>query len=255
MLYRASHLWPRHRLRVSARKGAGSRFSKTCIGGRRVSINSATWGWGVGVTVASDTTNDRAFIEELFALHHAENYAYLTRMVRDPELAADFTQDTFVKAYRHQDALEDRTKARAWLYQIAHRTALDEMRRRRIVRFLPLVGESQGAAPSAEHLAMEMRLSGPLARAMARIPERQRAALLMAEVNDLTGLELAAALGVSHVAARALLTRARESLRQALADERRQEKEREAALDAAFAERARAGDPRRRPDDKKGADR
>ena len=53
-----------------------------------------------------------------------------------------------------------------------------------------------------------------------RIPERQRTALLLAELHDLTGLELAAALGVSHVAARALLTRARESLRQALAVER-----------------------------------
>ena len=102
---------------------------------------------------------------------------------------------------------------------------------------------------------MEMRLSGPLARALARIPERQRAALLMAEVNDLTGLELAEALGVSHVAARALLTRARESLRAALADEKRQEKEREAAIDAAFAEKARRADPRRRADDPNEADR
>ncbi len=198
---------------------------------------------------------DHAFIEELFALHHAEIYAYVYRMVRDADLAADFAQDTFVKAYKAQDTLEDRAKARAWLYQIAHRVVLDELRRRRIVRFLPWTGESHGAAPSAEHLAMEMRLSGPMARAMARIPERQRAALLMAEVNDLTGLELASALNVSHVAARALLTRARESLRQALAEERAQEKEREAALDAAYAEKTRAVDPRRRPDDSKGAGR
>lgn len=102
---------------------------------------------------------------------------------------------------------------------------------------------------------MEMRLSGPLARALARIPERQRAALLLAEVNDLTGLELAEVLGISHVAARALLTRARESLRQALADERRQEKDREAAIDATYAEQVRAADPRRRPDDTPGAER
>jgi RNA polymerase sigma-70 factor (ECF subfamily) len=165
-------------------------------------------------------------------------------MVRDSDLAADFAQDTFIKAYRAQDSLEDRGKARAWLYQIAHRVVLDEMRRRRIVRFLPWTGESHGAAPSAEHLAMEMRLSGPLARALARIPERQRAALLLAEVHDLTGLELAASLGVSHVAARALLTRARESLRVALADEKRQEKEREDAIDATYAEQARLIDPR-----------
>jgi RNA polymerase sigma-70 factor (ECF subfamily) len=165
-------------------------------------------------------TAARAFVEELFARHHTEINAYLTRMLRDPELAADLTQDAFIKAYRAHDTLEDPAHARAWLYQIAHRVALDEIRRRRIVRFLPWTGESHGSAPSAEHIAMEGRFTGELQRALDRIPERQRAALLLAEVHDLTGLELAAALGVSHVAARALLTRARESLRQALLVER-----------------------------------
>jgi RNA polymerase sigma factor (sigma-70 family) len=77
-------------------------------------------------------------------------------------------------------------------------------------------------------VALEGRLSGELERALARIPERQREALIMAEIHDLTGLELASALGISHVAARALLTRARESLRRALAEERRADAEREA---------------------------
>ena len=161
----------------------------------------------------------RTRVEELFALHSTEIHTYLSRMVRDPELAADLTQDTFVRAYRSLDTLEDPTKARPWLFRIAYNLALDEIRRRRIVRFLPWSGESGGAAPSAERLAMDARLSGSLERALARIPERQRAALLLSELNDLTGQELATALGVSHVAARALLTRARESLRAALAEE------------------------------------
>jgi RNA polymerase sigma-70 factor (ECF subfamily) len=220
-----------------------------------MSISTTTWPLGYSVTAPYEGAADRTFIEELFALHHSEIYAYIFRMVRDADVAADFAQDTFIKAYRAQDSLEDRSKARAWLYQIAHRVVLDEMRRRRIVRFLPWTGESYGAAPSAEHLAMEMRLSGPLARALSRIPERQRAALLLAEVNDLTGLELAEVLGISHVAARALLTRARESLRQALADERRREKDREAEIDATYADQTRAADPRRRPDDHSGAGR
>jgi RNA polymerase sigma-70 factor (ECF subfamily) len=164
-------------------------------------------------------TSAAAFVEDLFARHHGEIYAFLARMLRDEELAADLAQDTFVKAYRAFDNLGPPDNARAWLYQIAHRVALDELRRRRIVRFLPWTGESNGAAPSAERIAMDVRLSGPLAKALARIPERQRAALLLAEVHDLTGLELAAALGVSHVAARALLTRARDSLRRALTEE------------------------------------
>ena len=166
------------------------------------------------------------FVEELFAKHHGEIYAYLVRMVRDPELAADLTQDAFVKAYKAYDSLEKPENARAWLYQIAHRVALDHIRRQKIVRFFPWTGESRGAVPSAEHLVMDAHISGDLQRALERMPERQRAALLLAELHDLTGLELAAALGVSHVAARALLTRARESLRQALAAERAAEAER-----------------------------
>jgi RNA polymerase sigma-70 factor (ECF subfamily) len=163
------------------------------------------------------------FVEALFGRHHTEIYAYLLRMLREPELAADLTQDAFIKAYRNYETLEKPENARAWLYQIAHRVALDHIRRQKIVRFLPWTGESRGAVPSAEHLVMESRLSGDLQRALAKIPERQRAALLLAELHDLTGLELAATLGVSHVAARALLTRARESLRQALASERAEE--------------------------------
>ena len=117
------------------------------------------------------------------------------------------------------DSLEDPAHARAWLYQIAGRTALDELRRRRIVRFVPWTGESRGVAASAEETALQQRLSGELERALAAIPARQRQAILLAELQDLSGIELAQALGISHVAARALLTRARESLRQALAVE------------------------------------
>jgi RNA polymerase sigma-70 factor (ECF subfamily) len=186
-----------------------------------------------GLSVSAGWDRDEAFrfVEELFSKHQREIYAYLLRMLRDPELAADLTQDAFVKAYRAYDSLEKPENARAWLYQIAHRVALDNLRRNRIVRFIPLVGESRNSAPSAEHLVMEANLSGELQRALERIPERQRAALLLAELHDLSGLELAAALGVSHVAARALLTRARESLRQALAAERQAVADSEAAAD------------------------
>lgn len=187
---------------------------------------------GAGMSGAWEQDAAAGFVEELFAAHHGEIYAYLIRMLRDPELAADLAQDAFVKAYRNYDTLEKPENARAWLYQIAHRVALDHIRRQKIVRFLPWTGESRGAAPSTERLVMDSHLSGEMQRALARIPERQRGALLLAELHDLTGLELAAALGVSHVAARALLTRARESLRQALASEHDAEAAAEADADA-----------------------
>ncbi|MBA3308039.1 MAG: RNA polymerase sigma factor [Chloroflexi bacterium] len=168
----------------------------------------------------TDRAGARACVEELYAEHHAEIYSYLCRMLRDDELAADLTQETFVKAFRAYDTLLDPARARPWLYQIAGRTALDELRRRRLVRFVPWTGESRGTDSSAEEVALRGRLTGEMERALAALPERQRMALLLAEVHDLTGLELAEALGVSHVAARAVLTRAREALRQALTVER-----------------------------------
>jgi RNA polymerase sigma-70 factor (ECF subfamily) len=170
--------------------------------------------------VTQDRAAARAYVEELYAAHHAEIYGYLSRMVRDDELAADLAQETFVKAFRAYDTLVDRERARAWLYQIAGRTALDELRRRRIVRFVPWTGESRGVDASAEDAALDRRLHGDLERALGQIPARQRMALLLAEVQGLNGAELAESLNVSNVAARALLSRARESLRQALAVER-----------------------------------
>ena len=170
--------------------------------------------------VSGEQTSERTLVEALFAQHHAEIYGFLARMVRDEDLAADLAQETFVKAFRAVGTLEDPARARGWLFQIASRTALDELRRQRVIRFVPWTGESRGVAPSAEETALRGAVSGELERALARIPARQRSALLLAEIHELNGLELASALGVSHVAARALLTRARESLRQALAEER-----------------------------------
>jgi RNA polymerase sigma factor (sigma-70 family) len=205
----------------------------------RAASRSASIVLGRPVTRTWDQDTAHAFVEALFAKHHGEIYAYLVRMLRDPELAADLTQDAFVKAYKAYDSLQKDENARAWLYQIAHRVALDELRRRKIIRMVPWTGEARGAAPSAERIAIDLRLSGPLERALAQIPERQRAALLLAELHDLTGLELAAAMGVSHVAARAILTRARESLRRALAAEQDAERMAEAERDARFAAEAR----------------
>jgi len=167
-----------------------------------------------------DPAAARASVEELYAAHHAEIHRYLARMVGDDELAADLTQETYVKAYRSFHTPQDMTLARAWLYRIAGRSALDELRRRKLVRFVPWTGEARGVGASAEEIALRNRLSSDLERALAAIPERQRMALLLSELHEMNGVELAAALGTSHEAARALLTRARESLRQALAVER-----------------------------------
>ena len=151
------HIAPGRIVPNHASQGCAAQRSRACDDR---AVTGSTW--LPPTSRSAGTRSDRpgsgrrhAFVEELFARHHSEIYAYLNRMLRDPELAADLTQDAFVKAYRNYESLEDPAHARAWLYQIAHRVALDEIRRRKIVRFLPWTGESHGSAPSAEHLVME----------------------------------------------------------------------------------------------------
>ena len=175
----------------------------------------------IGRHVTTDRATARAFVERLYAAHHAEIYAYLARMLRDDELAADLTQETFVKAYRAFDtlagpqpraclAVPDRRPHGARRAAPAQDRALRPVDRRDAA--------AVGLGPRTSCCARGCR---PTSSARSpRIPPRQRQALLLAELHELTGLELADALGVSHVAARALLTRGRESLRQALAVER-----------------------------------
>src|SRR5258705_4189025 len=61
---------------------------------------------GAPLTATWDHDTAGAFVEALFAKHHGEIYAYLVRMLRDSELAADLTQDAFVKAYKAYASLE-----------------------------------------------------------------------------------------------------------------------------------------------------
>jgi RNA polymerase sigma-70 factor, ECF subfamily len=66
----------------------------------------------------------------LVARHQQRVYNLLARMLRNPALAEDLAQETFLKAYAHLQAFDPRYKFSNWLLRIAHNTAIDAMRRR-----------------------------------------------------------------------------------------------------------------------------
>ena len=127
----------------------------------------------------------------------------------------DVTQDAFSKALLALRGSEKEIELRPWLYRIVRNTALNELRDRP-----PAAAElNEVALPGGLSAAAEAERREEMAELMERLralPEPQRAAIVMRELEGLSHEEIAAALGVSGGAARQTIYRARMALRDGL---------------------------------------
>jgi len=126
----------------------------------------------------------------------------------------DVTQDAFSKALLALRGSEAEIELRPWLYRIVRNTALNDLRDR-----APVADEIPEALPGGRSTAAEAEAREELRDLMERLqalPEPQRAALVMRELEGLSHEEIAAALGVSGGAARQVIYRARATLREGL---------------------------------------
>jgi RNA polymerase sigma factor (sigma-70 family) len=139
---------------------------------------------------------------------------YVSRLL-PPERAEDVVQQAFVKAYdaMHRDGAE--LNLRPWLYRIAHNTALNALRDRGL-RHDELDERLDGVERPDQALERSQGLRDVLVAVQA-LPERQRDAILLRELEGRSYEEIALALGVTDGAVRQLLNRARNSLRSAAA--------------------------------------
>jgi RNA polymerase sigma factor (sigma-70 family) len=155
---------------------------------------------------------DAAAFEAIFRRHGQDLYRYCLAILRDAEEAQDALQSTMAAALRSLPHDQREIPLRPWLYRVAHNEAVSILRRRTPVVDPATAPESSvpGADTSAE--ARE-RLRGLVAD-LETLPERQRGALVMRELSDLTYAEIAEALGASEPAARQVVYEARVALRE-----------------------------------------
>ncbi len=144
-------------------------------------------------------------IDALFDAYYDRVYRYLAQLVADPELAADLTQDTFVKVYAALPRLSDDSNLTAWIFHIATRVARSHFRRRRIIQWLPLDAWSARSAGHEEHIAQ----NDAVAMALNQLSPEYRTCLLLYSWAGLSCPEIGVALGKSEEATRMLLSRAR----------------------------------------------
>jgi RNA polymerase sigma factor (sigma-70 family) len=139
---------------------------------------------------------------------------YVSRLL-PPERAEDVVQQAFVKAYEAMHRGGAELNLRPWLYRIAHNTALNALRDRGL-RHDELDERIDGVERPDQALERTQGLRDVLI-AFQALPERQRDAILLRELEGRTYEEIALALGVTDGAVRQLLNRARNSLRSAAA--------------------------------------
>jgi RNA polymerase sigma-70 factor (ECF subfamily) len=155
---------------------------------------------------------DEVELSELYLGHRGEILAFLIPMTRDPEVAEDILQDTFIRLIREARAGRMPDNVRAWLYRVAANLAISRGRRvSTLFRILPrLLERGEPPRPEAEFLHQER--DAELHAALGRMRPDGRAALLLA-AEGFNGHEIAAAIGRSESATRTLLYRSRIELR------------------------------------------
>jgi RNA polymerase sigma-70 factor (ECF subfamily) len=165
----------------------------------------------------------RAFAP-LYEAYFDRIYRYCLRSLRDPELAADATSETFIKALKALPRYRSRS-FRSWLFTIAHNVIVDTVRRRRPATSLDTIGPLSDHAPTPEEAYVAREAAGPVADALTRLPDKQRD-IVELRIAGLSGQEIAEVLGMSVGAVRVAQFRAYSRLRELLrphADDQTQE--------------------------------
>ncbi len=152
--------------------------------------------------------------QEFIAAHQRRVFLLIYRVVGNVADAQDLTQDAFVKALARRAQLKDEQKAAQWLGRIAYNTAIDFVRQRRRVNFCELEAAPEPQAlDNPERLVLRAEKQAYLADGLRLLSERERAALILRDVEGLPAAEVAQHLGCSMATVRSHIANARTKFR------------------------------------------
>jgi RNA polymerase sigma-70 factor (ECF subfamily) len=154
------------------------------------------------VTVVATANGDQA-LETLYREDGDRLWRALLAFGGDPEVASDAVAEAFAQALRRGSAVSD---PQAWIWRAGFRIAAGELKKRGTSELIPDVGYLDAAVDQE------------LLDALAQLPERQRAAVLLFYYVDASVRDIASRTGTSQLAVRANLSRGRKRLKQILGD-------------------------------------
>jgi RNA polymerase sigma-70 factor (ECF subfamily) len=167
---------------------------------------------------------DSAAFERLYRLHSHRVYSLCLRMVRNPSLAEDLTQETFLAAFRGLRDFRGHSAFSTWLYRVARNTVLMCFRKKRVNEVsLDEFAEArkEDGRPPVEPGIPDHRVEGLpdrllLQTAVGRLSEGFRSALVLHDVHGYEHREIASILGWATGTSKSQLHKARLRVRESI---------------------------------------
>jgi RNA polymerase sigma-70 factor (ECF subfamily) len=169
---------------------------------------------------------DGASFGVLLEKHRSPVVHFLYRMVQNHAVAEELAQEVFLRVYRSRSTYEPTAKFTTWLFRIATHLALNALRDGKNERLLERLDDDSSdmpvrqvsdLRPSVEQSLVYQAKLDEVRRAIAALPEKQRAAVLMHKYEEMEYTQIARVLSCSESAVKSLLFRAYETLRARLA--------------------------------------
>jgi RNA polymerase sigma-70 factor (ECF subfamily) len=176
-------------------------------------------------------TGDELAFQEIVRRYRNPITNYVYRMIDDYDRAVDLSQETFVRVYMSVDRYQATYSFSTYIYRIAHNLAITELRQRKRRRLIPLPTffsdkeseEIEVELPDHRQVQADNALiaderRAAVTRAIASLPEKYRAPLVLCDLEDQSYEEIAAVLGVPTGTVKSRINRARNLLKEKLRD-------------------------------------
>jgi RNA polymerase sigma-70 factor, ECF subfamily len=179
--------------------------------------------------VSRAKAGDEDAFRALVVRYQRKVYAVALGVVKDPDLAWDVAQETFVRVHGHLGEFEGKSAFSTWIFRIATHLSIDSVRRERRAQKDPVddVNEASLAEGGEGILAtalgndprenvLRRELAAKIHEALATLPEKHRTILVLREVEGLSYEELAERLGIHKGTVMSRLFHARKKMQAAL---------------------------------------
>ena len=180
-----------------------------------------------GVLAQQTLAGDQVAFEKLVQRYSTSLFNFISRFPNDYDASSDILQQVFTQLYISLPKLRTGEPLKAWLFQVARNRCLDELRRKRVIHFSDLQSLNEDedlsplviipdTSPLPEEVAEHHDLQQMLQEAIATLPPKFRAVVLLRYVAQLSFSEIEHTLQMPEATAKTYFQRAKPLLRAAL---------------------------------------